>query len=64
MRYIAVDKIREEGEKLIDRGKYYDHYDSAWRDGNNCACHAMFGIIDRLAVNDSIEINIADDKIR
>ena len=35
-------------ERLIDKGKYHEEYDCAYRDGNNSALYALKEIIDTL----------------
>ena len=41
MELINKDALIAEIEKLIDKRKYYDEYDYAYRDGNNGALYAL-----------------------
>ena len=47
-----IDKsaLVAEIENLLDKGKYYDDYDCAFRDGNNAAIYALKGHINTLEV--------------
>lgn len=51
-KYIDKDALLAEIENLLDKGKYHDDYDCAYRDGNNGALYALKGRIDTLEVKD------------
>ena len=46
--YIPKSALLAEIEKLLDKGKYHDDYDCAYRDGNNAALYALKGRINAL----------------
>lgn len=48
--YIKKSTVVAEIEKLVDKGKYHEEYDCAYRDGNNSALYALKGKIDTLEV--------------
>lgn len=52
IQYIPKDDLLAEIENLLDKGKYHDDYDCAYRDGNNGALYALKGRIDTLEVKD------------
>lgn len=52
IQYIPKDALLAEIENLLDKGKYHDDYDCAYRDGNNGALYALKGRIDTLEVKD------------
>lgn len=54
--YIDKDALMEEIERLIDKGKYHEEYDCAYRDGNNSALYALKEIIDTLEVKETHDI--------
>ena len=45
-----IDKsaLEAEIENLLDKGKYHEEYDCAYRDGNNGALYALKGKLDTL----------------
>lgn len=49
-----IDKsvLVAEIEKLLDKGKYHEEYDCAYRDGNNGALYALKGKLDTLEVKE------------
>ena len=49
---IDKDAILAEIESLLDKGKYHDEYDCAYRDGNNGALYALKGRINTLEVKE------------
>ena len=49
---IDKDALVAEIEKLVDKGKYLEEYDCAYRDGNNSALYALKGRIDTLEVRE------------
>lgn len=53
--YIDKDTLVAELEKLIDKGKYHDNYECAFRDGNNNALYALKAKINTLEVKDPYE---------
>ena len=50
--YISKSALVAEIENLLDKGKYDDDYDYAFRDGNNSALYALKGRIDTLEVKE------------
>ena len=56
MELIDKNALVAEIEKLVDKGKYHEEYDCAYRDGNNGALYALKGRLDTLEVK---EVNIA-----
>lgn len=50
--YISKDAIVAEIERLIDKGKYHEEYNCAYRDGNNNALYALKLILNTLEVKD------------
>jgi hypothetical protein len=50
--YILKSALVAEIEKLIDKGKYHEEYDCAYRDGNNCALYALKSKLDTLEVKE------------
>ena len=52
MRLIDKDALVEELESLLDKGKYHEEYDCAYRDGNNDALYALKGKLDTLEVKE------------
>ena len=50
--YILKSALVAEIEKLLDKGKYHEEYDCAYRDGNNSALYALKGRIDTLEVKE------------
>lgn len=53
--YIPKSALLAEIEKLLDKGKYHDDYDCAYRDGNNAALYALKGHINALEVKEAQE---------
>jgi len=50
MKLIDKNTLVAEIEKLVDKGKYHDDYDCAFRDGNNAALYALKEKINTLEV--------------
>ena len=50
--YIPKSVVLAEIENLLDKGKYHDDYDCAFRDGNNAALYALKGRINTLEGKD------------
>ena len=50
--YISKSALIAEIENLVDKGKYHDDYDCAYRDGNNGALYALKGRIDTIEVKE------------
>ena len=48
--YINKSALVAEIENLLDKGRYHEEYDCAYRDGNNSALYALKGKIDTLEV--------------
>ena len=53
--YIDKDALVAEIESLLDKGRYHEEYDCAYRDGNNGALYALKGKLDTLEVK---EVNL------
>ena len=56
--YINKDALVAEIDSLLDKGRYQEEYDCAYRDGNNGALYALKGKLDTLEVK---EVDL-DDK--
>ena len=54
--YIDKDALVAEMESLLDKGRYHEEYDCAYRDGNNGALDALKNKIDTLEVKE-VDIN-------
>lgn len=52
MKLIDKDAVLAEIENLLDKGKYHEEYDCAYRDGNNGALYALKGKLDTLEVKE------------
>ena len=52
MKLIDKDAVLAEIENLIDKGRYHEEYDCAYRDGNNGALYALKGKVNSLEVKD------------
>ena len=52
MKLIDKDATIAEIERLIDKGKYHEEYDCAFRDGNNDALYALKDKLDTLEVKE------------
>ena len=50
--YIPKSAILAEIEKLVDKGKYHEEFDYAYRDGNNGALYALKDKLDTLEVKE------------
>ena len=50
--YIPKSALVAEIERLIDRGKYSEEYDYAFRDGNNAVCNQILHFLDTLEVKE------------
>ena len=52
MKLIDKDAVIAEIENLLDKGKYHEEYDCAYRDGNNATLYALKGKLDTLEVKE------------
>ena len=52
MKLIDKAALVAEIEKLVDKGKYHEEYDYAYRDGNNGALYALKNKLDTLEVKE------------
>lgn len=52
MNLIDKSALVAEIEKLVDKGKYHEEYDCAYRDGNSGALYALKGKLNTLEVKD------------
>lgn len=52
MKLIDKDALVAEIESLLDKGKYHEEYDCAYRDGNNGALYALKGKVNSLEVKE------------
>jgi hypothetical protein len=52
MKLIDKDAVLAEIESLLDKGKYHEEYDCAYRDGNNGALYALKGKVNSLEVKE------------
>lgn len=50
--YISKSATMAEIENLLDKGKYHEEYDCAYRDGNNGALYALKGKLNTLEVKE------------
>ena len=50
MKLIPLDAVLAEIENLLDKGKYHNEYDCAYRDGNNGALYALKSKLNSLEV--------------
>lgn len=55
MKLISKDAVVAEIDNLLDKGKYHEEYDCAYRDGNNDALYALKEKIDTFEVKDPYE---------
>ena len=60
---IDKDALVAEIESLLDKGRYHEEYDCAYRDGNNSALYALKGKIDALEVKEVDLEKAIDDYI-
>lgn len=53
-----IDKyaILAEIESLLDKGKYHEEYDCAYRDGNNGALYALKGKVNSIEVKKEVDL--------
>jgi hypothetical protein len=51
-KYIPLDAVLAEIESLLDKGRYHEECDCAFRDGNNGALYALKGKLDTLEVKE------------
>lgn len=62
---IDKDAILAEIESLLDKGKYHEEYDCAYRDGNNGALYALKGKVNSLEVKDvDLEEEIKEEYLK
>ena len=59
--YIPKTAVLAEIENLLDKGKYHEEYDCAYRDGNNGALYALKGKLDAIEVKEMQEESVSDD---
>ena len=59
--YIPKTAVLAEIENLLDKGKYHEEYDCAYRDGNNGALYALKGKLDTLKVKE-VDLEKETDK--
>ena len=59
--YIPKTAVLAEIENLLDKGKYHEEYDCAYRDGNNGALYALKGKLDALEVKEMQEESVSED---
>ena len=52
MKLIDKDALVAEIESLLDKGRYHEEYDCAYRDGNNSALYALKGKINTIEVKE------------
>ena len=52
MKLIDKDALVAKIENLLDKGKYHEEYDCAYRDGNNGALYALKGKVNSLEVKE------------
>ena len=52
MKLIDKDTLVAEIESLLDKGRYHEEYDCAYRDGNNGALYALKDKLDTLEVKE------------
>ena len=50
--YIPKSALVAEIEKLVDKGKYHEEFDCAYRDGNNGALYALKDKLDTIEVKE------------
>ena len=51
-KYIPKAAVVEEIESLLDKGRYHEEYDCAYRDGNNGALYALKYKLDTIEVKE------------
>lgn len=51
--YIPKDAVVAEIENLLDKGRYHEEYDCAYRDGNNGALYALKSKLNTLEVKEA-----------
>ena len=62
---IDKDAILAEIESLLDKGKYHEEYDCAYRDGNNGALYALKGKVNSIEVKDvDLEEEIKEEYLK
>lgn len=54
--YIDKDKVVTEIDKLVDKGKYNEMYDCAYRDGVNAVLHILKKRLDTLELKEAEEL--------
>ena len=63
--YIPKSVVLAELENLLDKGKYHEEYDCAYRDGNNGALYALKNKLDTLKVKKvDLEKEIKEEYLR
>lgn len=62
---IDKDAILAEIESLLDKGKYHEEYDCAYRDGNNGALYALKGKVNSIEVKEvDLEEEIKEEYLK
>ena len=65
MKLIDKDAILAEIESLLDKGKYHEEYDCAYRDGNNGALYALKGKVNSIEVKEvDLEEEIKEEYLK
>jgi len=60
--YIPKSAVVAEIESLLDKGRYHEEYDCAYRDGNNGALYALKSKLDTIEVKEvSLEKHLKED---
>ena len=62
MKLIDKSALLAEIEKLVDKGKYHEEFDCAYRDGNNSAIYALKEKIDTLEVKE-VDLDYIKDEL-
>ena len=65
--YIPKSAVLAEIENLLDKGKYHEEYDYAYRDGNNGALYALkdkLNTIEQKEIDLEKELNIYLEKVK
>lgn len=60
--YIPKAAVVSEIENLLDKGRYHEEYDCAYRDGNNGALYALKGKLDTLEVKEVEENKLSNPR--
>ena len=60
--YIPKSTLVAEIENLLDKGRYHEEYDCAYRDGNNGALYALKSKLDSLEVKETDSTDVFIEK--